>query len=201
MPDQSQSKPAASEQPPSADSPTTKKPSAEDTGEASGAAAKLRGEFEGTAQRVVSCPDGSLEISDVGSVLQLMPKPVLGGATLIMFGTVAVAGIKIHTEAGLHRRNMLIVSISLGLGLGVAAVPEALTQMPEMLRNILGSPIAIGAFSTIALNIFLPEEPLAEDDYEPEAHLHTVLQNRQDETNDDSLSTLSRDLDPAPRSI
>jgi len=137
----------------------------------------------------------------VGAVLQLMPKPVLGGATLIMFGTVAVAGIKILTEAGLHRRNMLIVSISLGLGLGVAAVPEALAQMPEMLRNILGSPIAIGAFSAIALNIFLPEEPLAEDDYEPEAHLHTVLQNRQDETNDDSLSTLSRDLDPAPRSI
>ena len=137
----------------------------------------------------------------VSAVLQLMPKPVLGDATLIMFGTVAVAGIKIHTEAGLHRRNMLIVSISLGLGLGVAAVPEALAQMPEMLRNILGSPIAIGAFSAIALNIFLPEEPLAEDDYEPEAHLHTVLQNRQDETNDDSLSTLSRDLDPAPRSI
>lgn len=135
----------------------------------------------------------------VSAVLQLMPKPVLGGATLIMFGTVAVAGIKIHTEAGLHRRNMLIVSISLGLG--VAAVPEALAQMPEMLRNILGSPIAIGAFSAIALNIFLPEEPLAEDDYEPEAHLHTVLQNRQDEANDDSLSTLSRDLDPAPRSI
>lgn len=135
----------------------------------------------------------------VGSVLQLMPKPVLGGATLIMFGTVAVAGIKILTEAGLHRRNTLIISISLGLG--VAAVPEALTQMPEMLRNILGSPIAISAFSAIALNIFLPEEPLTEDDYEPEAHLHTVLQNRQDEANDDSLSTLSRDLDPAPRSI
>ena len=41
-----------------------------------------------------------------------MPKPVLGGATLIMFGTVAIAGIKILAEAGLHRRNMLIVSIS-----------------------------------------------------------------------------------------
>ena len=45
----------------------------------------------------------------VGGVLQLMPKPVLGGATLIMFGTVAIAGIKILAEAGLHRRNMLIV--------------------------------------------------------------------------------------------
>ena len=48
----------------------------------------------------------------VGGVLQAMPKPVLGGATLIMFGTVAIAGIKILAEAGLHRRNMLIVSIS-----------------------------------------------------------------------------------------
>ena len=36
----------------------------------------------------------------IGAVLQLMPKPVLGGATLIMFGTVAVAGIKILAEAG-----------------------------------------------------------------------------------------------------
>lgn len=133
----------------------------------------------------------------VGAVLQLMPKPVLGGATLIMFGTVAVAGIKILTEAGLHRRNMLIVSISLGLGLGVAAVPEALSQMPEMLRNIFGSPIAIGAFSAIALNIFLPDEPqVAEDDYDPEAHLHTVLQNRQDNTNDDGLAALPGKLDP-----
>eukprot|EP01030_Chromulinospumella_sphaerica_P009095 gene9095-8906_t len=65
----------------------------------------------------------------IGAVLQLMPKPVLGGATLIMFGTVAVAGIKILAEAGLHRRNVLIVAISLGMGLGVAAVPEVLREL------------------------------------------------------------------------
>lgn len=94
----------------------------------------------------------------IGAVLQLMPKPVLGGATLIMFGTVAVAGIKILSEAGLGRRNMLIVSISIGLGLGVAGVPEVLSQMPEALKNIFGSPITIGAFTAIALNILLPED-------------------------------------------
>jgi xanthine permease XanP len=48
-----------------------------------------------------------------------------------MFGTVAVAGIKILAEAGLHRRNMLIVAISLGMGLGVAAVPEVLRELPR----------------------------------------------------------------------
>jgi len=137
----------------------------------------------------------------VGAVLQLMPKPVLGGATLIMFGTVAVAGIKILTEAGLHRRNVLIVAISLGLGLGVAAVPEVLSQMPDALKNIFGSPITIGAFSAILLNIFLPEEhlQLEENDYDPEAHLHTVLQNPQDDSDADALDNSRNALNVAPR--
>ena len=137
----------------------------------------------------------------VGAVLQLMPKPVLGGATLIMFGTVAVAGIKILTEAGLHRRNVLIVAISLGLGLGVAAVPEVLTQMPDALKNIFGSPITIGAFSAILLNIFLPEEhlQLEENDYDPEAHLHTVLQNPQDDSAEDAPNSSRNALNVAPR--
>jgi xanthine permease XanP len=137
----------------------------------------------------------------VGAVLQLMPKPVLGGATLIMFGTVAVAGIKILTEAGLHRRNVLIVAISLGLGLGVAAVPEVLSQMPDALKNIFGSPITIGAFSAILLNIFLPEEhlQLEENDYDPEAHLHTVLQNPQDDSAADALNSSRNELNVAPR--
>lgn len=135
----------------------------------------------------------------VGAVLQLMPKPVLGGATLIMFGTVAVAGIKILTEAGLHRRNVLIVAISLGLGLGVAGVPEALSQMPDALKNIFGSPITIGAFSAILLNFFLPEEhqPLAENDYDPEAHLHSVLQNPQDAEHEQPSNALKDGFSPA----
>ncbi len=138
----------------------------------------------------------------IGAVLQLMPKPVLGGATLIMFGTVAVAGIKILQEAGLHRRNMLIVAISLGLGLGVAAVPEVLSQLPQALHNIFESPITVGAFSAILLNIFLPEEQVEreENDYEPEAQTHTVLQNPQDDdAHGFAPNDLGGQLDPALR--
>ena len=102
----------------------------------------------------------------VGGVLQLMPKPVLGGATLIMFGTVAVAGIKILAEANLNRRNMFIVAISLGLGLGVAGVPEALEHLPKAIQNIFGSPITIGAISAIVLNIFLPEETELQEQFD-----------------------------------
>ena len=115
----------------------------------------------------------------IGAVLQLMPKPVLGGAELVMFGTVAVAGIKILAEAGLHRRNMLIVAISLGMGLGIAAVPEVLRELPQALRNIFESPITVGALCAIVLNIFLPEEfmELEEDDFDPEASILQVMEN------------------------
>ncbi|ROL78088.1 xanthine permease XanP [Pseudomonas chlororaphis] len=115
----------------------------------------------------------------IGAVLQLMPKPVLGGATLIMFGTVAVAGIKILAEAGLHRRNVLIVAISLGMGLGVAAVPEVLRELPKALHNIFESPITVGAMCAILLNIFLPEEfiELEEDEFDPEAATLKVMQD------------------------
>ncbi len=115
----------------------------------------------------------------IGAVLQLMPKPVLGGAELVMFGTVAVAGIKILAEAGLHRRNMLIVAISIGLGLGVAAVPEVLRELPTALHNIFESPITVGALCAIVLNIFLPEEfiELEEDDFDPEASILQVMEN------------------------
>jgi xanthine permease XanP len=117
----------------------------------------------------------------IGAVLQLMPKPVLGGAELVMFGTVAVAGIKILAEAGLHRRNMLIVSISLGMGLGIAAVPEVLRELPLALHNIFESPITVGALCAIILNVFLPEEfmELEEDDFDPEASILQVMENPQ----------------------
>ncbi|NET10610.1 MAG: purine permease, partial [Symploca sp. SIO2B6] len=54
----------------------------------------------------------------VGGIFQSIPQPVLGGATIIMFGTVAVAGIKILSCVNLTKRNSIILAVSLGLGLG-----------------------------------------------------------------------------------
>lgn len=113
----------------------------------------------------------------IGGVLQQMPKPVLGGATLIMFGTVATAGIKILAQCDLSRRNMLIIAISLGLGLGVASVPDVLQALPKTVSNIISNPVCIGAFSAMLLNLFLPQdsqpqETLAADadEFEQQAH-------------------------------
>ncbi len=94
----------------------------------------------------------------IGGVLQQIPKPVLGGATLIMFGTVAAAGIKILASETLDRRKMLIMAVSFGMGLGVSMVPDVLALAPKVVQNIFGSPITTGGLAAIVLNLMFPEE-------------------------------------------
>ncbi len=92
----------------------------------------------------------------MGAVLQQLPKPVLGGATLVMFGTVAAAGIRILATVELDRRSMMIMAVSFGLGLGVAAVPELLQQMPALVQNVFGSAVTVSGLSALLLNSLLP---------------------------------------------
>jgi xanthine permease XanP len=93
----------------------------------------------------------------IGGVFMQLPKPVLGGATLVMFGTVAAAGIRILSTVELNRRNMLIMAVSFGLGLGVAMVPEVMKEMPKTIQNIFGSAVTTGGLSAIVLNLLLPQ--------------------------------------------
>jgi xanthine permease XanP len=94
----------------------------------------------------------------IGGVFQQMPKPVLGGATIIMFGTVAAAGIKIIASQPIDRRAMMIMAISFGLGLGVQLVPAFLNQMPVIIQRVFGSPITTGGLVAIVSNIVLPKK-------------------------------------------
>lgn len=93
----------------------------------------------------------------IGGIFQQLPKPVLGGATLVMFGTIAAAGIRILATLDLDRRTMLIMAVSFGLGLGVAMVPDLLKQMPKMIQNIFGSAVTMAGLSAILLNTLLPQ--------------------------------------------
>lgn len=94
----------------------------------------------------------------IGGVLQQIPKPVLGGATLVMFGTVAAAGVKILAGEDLDRRKMLIMAVSFGVGLGVSMVPDLLAATPKLVQNVFGSPITTGGLTAIILNLILPDE-------------------------------------------
>ena len=94
----------------------------------------------------------------VGVLVQALPPSALGGATLILFGMVAAAGIRILARVPMNRRNSLILAISLGLGLGVTLVPDLMNGMPALVKNTFSSGIATGGLCALILNIVLPGE-------------------------------------------
>lgn len=91
----------------------------------------------------------------VGVVFSFMPDPVLGGATLLMFGTVASAGIKIIASQKLDRKATLVLAISFSMGLGVELYPAILSQLPETVRNIFASGITTGGLAAIISNMVI----------------------------------------------
>lgn len=91
----------------------------------------------------------------VGVVFSFMPDPVLGGATLLMFGTVASAGIKIIASQKLDRKATLVLAISFSMGLGVELYPEILAQFPDTIKNIFSSGITTGGIAAIISNIVI----------------------------------------------
>ncbi|HAS8176920.1 TPA: uracil-xanthine permease [Vibrio vulnificus] len=104
----------------------------------------------------------------VASFVQLIPEPVLGGATIVMFGTIAAAGVRIISRVDLDRRAILIMALSFSMGLGIAQKPEILQFMPEFIKSIFSSGVAAGGITAIVLNLLLPEK--LQDEEEEKTH-------------------------------
>ncbi|EHT4942272.1 Xanthine permease XanP [Vibrio vulnificus] len=104
----------------------------------------------------------------VAGFVQLIPEPVLGGATIVMFGTIAAAGVRIISRVDLDRRAILIMALSFSMGLGIAQKPEILQFMPEFIKSIFSSGVAAGGITAIVLNLLLPEK--LQDEEEEKAH-------------------------------
>ena len=91
----------------------------------------------------------------VGQFFSLIPDCVLGGATLLMFGTVAAAGIRIIAATAINRKAVLVMAISFAMGLSVELVPNILDKMPEVIRNIFASGITMGGLTAILANALI----------------------------------------------
>lgn len=98
----------------------------------------------------------------VAGIIQAVPEPVLGGAAIVMFGSVAAAGINILAGVNLDRRALLIIAVSLALGLGVSQVPEFVSHMPKALADVLNSGVATGGICAALMNWLLPETHASE---------------------------------------
>ncbi|MEV7110251.1 nucleobase:cation symporter-2 family protein [Streptomyces anulatus] len=88
------------------------------------------------------------------SVIALVPLPVLGGAGIVLFGTVAASGIQTLATAAMEKgENALIVAAALGIGLIPIAAPQFYHAFPESLLVVLDSGISTGCVVAIALNL------------------------------------------------
>ena len=118
-------------------------------------------QMTGVASRRVGYLCGALLVTfgvlpGLGRWLASIPAPVTGGLTLVLFGLIAAAGIRILTRAQMGNREFLIVAIALGVGLGVDLHPEALEPLPLSVRLIFSSGISTGGLMALALNLILP---------------------------------------------
>jgi xanthine permease len=91
----------------------------------------------------------------VATFTTLIPKPVLGGAMLVMFGTVAASGIRILSQVDFAKNeNLITIALSIGVGLGITANPAIVANMPEAVQLFTDSAIVAGSFTALLLNGF-----------------------------------------------
>jgi xanthine permease len=93
-------------------------------------------------------------VPKIGALTTVIPTPVLGGAMVAMFGMVIAYGIKMLSKVEFaSQENLLIIACSVGMGLGVTAVPDLFAQLPESVRILTNNGIVAGSLTAIFLNI------------------------------------------------
>lgn len=91
-----------------------------------------------------------------GGYLAIMPPPVLGGLSLVLFGFVATGGIRILYYGQMTPREWMILAVAMGLGVGVGSTPEVLDVLPTSLAQMFRSSVVTGGLTALLLNAILP---------------------------------------------
>ena len=97
-------------------------------------------------------------IPKLGAVISAMPQAVLGGASIVMFGMIAAAGVKLLTQEELNRRNMLIVAVSLTFGIGLPLAPKFVQYFPTQLAVVMSSGIVPAGVFALIMDRVLPRK-------------------------------------------
>ncbi len=95
----------------------------------------------------------------VGTLLTTIPQAVLGGCTIIMFGSIMFAGFGMIAKCGFSDRNMIIVSLSLSVGIGFTQASELFSIFPQIVQTVFAENcVAVVFILAILLNLLLPKE-------------------------------------------
>lgn len=96
----------------------------------------------------------------LGEVVAAVPVPVLGGAGIAMFGTVAAGGIRTLTKVSFDgNANLIVVAVALGIGLIPVGAPGIYEAFPTWFRTVMDSGISAGSIAAVALNILFNHLP------------------------------------------
>lgn len=94
-----------------------------------------------------------------GALLATLPDAVLGGCTLMMFGTIVLSGMQMIAKCGYSQRNITIAALSLSVGLGFTQVPEIFAIFPQIIRIVFAENcVAVVFIVSIILNLVLPKD-------------------------------------------
>ena len=92
------------------------------------------------------------------ALLTTIPQCVLGGATISVFASIAMTGIRLLTSQEMNYRNMSVVGLAVALGMGVTMAPAALSGLPMWVTTIFGkSPVVLATVAAVFLNLVLPK--------------------------------------------
>lgn len=98
-------------------------------------------------------------IPKFSALLTTIPQCVLGGATVSVFASIAMTGMKLITSEDMNYRNTSIVGLAAALGMGISQAAAALATFPSWVTMIFGkSPVVLATLIAILLNIILPKE-------------------------------------------
>lgn len=93
-----------------------------------------------------------------GALLATLPDAVLGGCTIMMFGSIVVSGLRMIGNCGYSQRNITIVALSLSTGIGFTQVPEIFAIFPQVVQNVFAQNcVAVVFLVAIILNLVLPQ--------------------------------------------
>ena len=99
----------------------------------------------------------------IGAALTTIPQAVLGGCTIMMFGSILFAGFGMMARAGFSQRNMVIVSLSLSVGLGFTQATGMFAIFPEIVRTVFAENcVAVVFLLAVILNLVLPKKVMGE---------------------------------------
>lgn len=95
----------------------------------------------------------------VGALLTTIPQAVLGGCTVMMFGSILFAGFGMMARCGFSQRNMVIVSLSLSIGLGFTQATKLFDIFPQIVQTVFAENcVAVVFFLAVILNLVLPDK-------------------------------------------